>query len=307
MKKLAVAVAISTCLVGLIIAGFPRLGDAATIYGCYGKFIGMVRVVSGPGKCDLKLEIPMSWNSEGPIGPAGPTGATGPQGPQGAQGPAGPAGPEGPQGAQGPAGPAGPEGPQGAQGPAGPAGINVLAGQQCPQGKAVAVVGFDHNGIIICSPALPYEIGERGPAGGIVFYITHGGLHGLEAARADQSAGAAWGCYETEIAGADGTAVGTGAQNTVDIVVGCHVSGIAANIADNYTLNGYDDWFLPSKDELSLLYQQKDVVGGFTTDYYWSSTEVNNGTALMQQFVGNGFQGGYGKDFTLRVRAVRAF
>ena len=291
MKKLAVAVAISTCLVGLIIAGFPRLGDAATIYGCYGKFIGMVRVVSGPGKCDLKLEIPMSWNSEGPIGPAGPTGATGPQGPQGAQGPAGPAGPEGPQGAQG---------------PAGPAGINVLAGQQCPQGKAVAVVGFDHNGIIICSPALPYEIGERGPAGGIVFYITHGGLHGLEAARADQSAGAAWGCYETEIAGADGTAVGTGAQNTVDIVVGCHVSGIAANIADNYTLNGYDDWFLPSKDELNLLYQQKDVVGGFAVDYYWSSTEGGSGYARAQGFdVGNQEYGD--KNYPLRVRAVRAF
>jgi hypothetical protein len=118
MKKLAVAVAISTCLVCLIIAGFPRLGDAAEIYGCYGKLAGLMRIVSGPGQCN-RLENPISWNNVGPEGPAGPTGSMGPAGPTGATGPQGSPGPQGLTGAVGPQGPIGLIGPAGPQGPAG--------------------------------------------------------------------------------------------------------------------------------------------------------------------------------------------
>ena len=106
-----------------------------------------------------------------------------------------------------------------------------------------------------------YAVGDTGPAGGIVFYITDGGLHGLEAAPVDQSASAAWGCFGVPFAGADGTDIGTGAQNTADILAGCGETPIAADIAAGYTLNGFSDWFLPSKDELKELYLQKDVVG----------------------------------------------
>lgn len=166
------------------------------------------------------------------------------------------------------------------------------------------VTGFDQDGNIICLSI--YAIGDTGPAGGIVFYITGVGLHGLEAAPADQSSGAAWGCYGTLIAGADGTAVGTGAQNTADILAGCSESGIAARIADAYTLNGYDDWFLPSKDELNFLYLQKAVVGGFAVGGYWSSTE-NVSSHAWSQIFGDGYQYNTNKNGTLRVRAVRAF
>jgi len=69
-------------------------------------------------------------------------------------------------------------------------------------------------------------------------------------------------------------------------------------------LNGYDDWFLPSKDELNLLYLQKGVVGGFA--YYWSSTEYGSYAAWYQYF-GDGSQNGNSKFITLRVRADRAF
>ncbi len=83
-----------------------------------------------------------------------------------------------------------------------------------------------------------YAIGDAGPAGGIVFYITpgSGGLHGLEAASTDQDGGSGvpWGCYGTEITGADGIAVGTGAQNTSDILAGCSEVGTAAKLADAY-------------------------------------------------------------------------
>jgi hypothetical protein len=182
----------------------------------------------------------------------------------------------------------------------------IAAGQQCAEGTCFA--GYDIDGNIVCSNliTITYTIGDPGPAGGIVFYVYAGGLHGLEAAPADQSSGAEWGCYGTEITGADGTASGTGAQNTADILAGCAESGIAAEHADNYSLNGYDDWFLPSKDELDLLYQQKDVVGGFANDNYWSSTEYNSFNAWYQNFY-NGNQNASGKNYTIRVRAVRAF
>ncbi len=94
MKKLAVAVAIGSCLVGLIIAGIPRLGDAAVIYGCYGKGTwAPLRIVSAPGQC-YKSENPISWNDVGVKGDTGPQGLTGltglkgDKGDPGAQGPA---------------------------------------------------------------------------------------------------------------------------------------------------------------------------------------------------------------------------
>jgi hypothetical protein len=180
----------------------------------------------------------------------------------------------------------------------------IAAGQQCAAGEAVT--GFDQNGNIICSNYVSYAIGDLGPAGGIVFYVYAGGLHGLEAAPQDQSAGAQWGCNGTAISGADGAAVGTGAQNTADILAGCSESGIAARIAHDYSLNGYIDWFLPSTNELDLLFQQRAVVGGFADYYYWSSTEYDNSSALTQYFL-NGIRGNAVKNSTLRVRVVRAF
>src|SRR6185295_12315170 len=62
-----------------------------------------------------------------------------------------------------------------------------------------------------------YALGDIGPAGGLIFYENSNaatdGWRYLEAAPFDQSAGASWGCFRTEIAGARGTVVGTGRQN----------------------------------------------------------------------------------------------
>jgi hypothetical protein len=151
--------------------------------------------------------------------------------------------------------------------------------------------------------------------GGIIAYILQAGdpgydanvPHGLIAAPSDQSTGAQWGCYGTTISGADGTGIGTGNQNTIDIMNGCSTVGIAARICGDLVLNGYSDWFLPSKDELNNLYLNRTAIGGFAAAYYWSSSESNNATAWFQFFY-NGNQDNYGfKDFTYYVRAVRAF
>jgi hypothetical protein len=106
-----------------------------------------------------------------------------------------------------------------------------------------------------------YAIGDTGPAGGIVFYIDEVNGGGIEAALNASSGAARFGCYGTMITGigggtANGTAIGTGAQNTLDIVSReCTTQGgntgypVAADVAAAYTFGGFDDWYLPSKDE----------------------------------------------------------
>jgi hypothetical protein len=142
--------------------------------------------------------------------------------------------------------------------------------------------------------------------GGIVFYFDGSG-GGLVCAESDQSTGAQWGCYGTTIGGT-GTGIGTGAANTAKIVAGCSETGIAARICNDLVLNGYSDWFLPSKDELNLMYQNLKLagIGGFADDYYWSSSESSSYYAWVQYFY-NGYQTNYYKGYNERVRAVRAF
>jgi hypothetical protein len=65
-----------------------------------------------------------------------------------------------------------------------------------------------------------------------------------------------------------------------------------------------DGWRLPTKDELSLMYQHKDILGGFASAYYWSSSENSSNYAWCQNFY-NGDQYNYSKTNTKRFRVVR--
>ena len=149
--------------------------------------------------------------------------------------------------------------------------------------------------------------------GGIVFWLDGSG-GGLIAAPTDHSNTTTWGCQGTLISGADENIIGTGAQNTIDIEAGCGTPGTAADICTNLVLSGYTDWFLPSKNELNLMYQnigQGNALGlGNAGDFniygYWSSTERDMGSAFIQIF-DNGFQGFVSKNSNNYVRAVRAF
>jgi hypothetical protein len=148
-------------------------------------------------------------------------------------------------------------------------------------------------------------IGDRAH-GGIVFYLDGKGS-GLLCAESDQSTAAEWGCYRTTIGGTD-TGILTGAANTSKILAGCSEAGNATRICNDLVLNGYSDWFLPSKDELNLMYQNLKLagIGGFADGLYWSSSEYSSGNAWLQLFT-NGNQNGYDKYSLFRVRAVRAF
>ena len=160
--------------------------------------------------------------------------------------------------------------------------------------------------------------------GGILAYILQPNdpgydanmAHGLIAATSDQGT-AQWGCYGTTIAGADGLAIGTGNQNTIDIMSGCATANIAARKCGDLDLNAYTDWYLPSIDELTKLYfnigqgapAPNTNIGGFTNSYYWSSTESGSNGAWGFAFnYGNaGNATNINKSNTFYVRAVRAF
>jgi hypothetical protein len=150
----------------------------------------------------------------------------------------------------------------------------------------------------------PVTIGQNF-GGGVVFYVTEGGQHGLIAATVDQCTASEWGCFGTSIPGTYGF-IGSGQDNTTAIVNGCSQAGIAARICAELVLNGFNDWFLPSKDELIEMYQQKELIGGFASHYYWSSSQGSINSAWAQDFSGSG--SGYSvKSIPAYVRAIRAF
>jgi hypothetical protein len=151
--------------------------------------------------------------------------------------------------------------------------------------------------------------------GGIIFYIDASGKHGLIAAPGDQGQ-APWGCPSTVISGADGSIIGTGCQNTIDIMNSCSTAGIAARLCGDLVLGGYSDWYLPSKDELNQLYINRDAIENFISySYpsqskgYWSSTEQDFFAACRQTFaISNAGQQGHTPKYnSCSVRAVRSF
>jgi len=167
----------------------------------------------------------------------------------------------------------------------------------------------------------PPQVGEY-KYGGVIFYIfqdgdlgyVEGEYHGLVCATTDQGE-ASWGCAGTTT-DATGTAVGSGASNTTKIENTCTESGTAAELCANLNLNGHDDWYLPSKDELNKIYENKTTIdniaalnGGTALDtgsYYMSSTEASDAEAWVQSFV-NGSPLQITKGFSDKVRAIRTF
>ena len=173
-----------------------------------------------------------------------------------------------------------------------------------------------------------YSIGGIGPGGGIVFHIFSAkgktkGQHGLEAAPVDQDDGSGiqWNNEEFNDTSAVKTGINDGSFNTDRIIIDQGSGSYAALICANYNGGGFGDWYLPSRDELNLMWENladsdgdgsnsgpgdPGNLGGFANDFYWNSSESSSDFAWIQGF-GDGSLGIGSKNGTNRVRAVRAF
>ena len=161
---------------------------------------------------------------------------------------------------------------------------------------------------IFSNCGLTFAIGQS-YQGGKIAYIDSTGQHGLIVATADDIL--QWYNGDYIVTGATGVAIGTGLTNTNTIIAAQGSGSYAAQLCTDYSVLGvggvlYDDWYLPSIDELFQLWLNRAAIGGFTNNYYWSSTEYDNGNALIFSFE-YGYQNSNQKNNYWYVRAVRAF
>ena len=187
--------------------------------------------------------------------------------------------------------------------------------------------------IVLCTMACAfsqqYKIGDEGPGGGIVFYYSEKGFDVYEAdgsvtrcnyleVSKTEVAWATWcSCtYETSYCyiGSAVSEIGFGKTNTYKIINGNHTgdtvssSNCAAKACFEYSTaqTAKGEWFLPSEDELNLLYKNLGTRILATETWHWSSSQTNVRYAWLQSF-SDGVQGRGSKSSARSVRAIRAF
>ena len=163
--------------------------------------------------------------------------------------------------------------------------------------------------------AQAFRIGETGPAGGIIFYDkgnNSGGWRYLEAAPVEAEFQAPWSIRGTGVENTQST-IGSGKRNTQLIVATfSRVSGewdTAAQKCDDLEFGGFDDWFLPSKDELDQMYGQlkRRNLGDFKNEWYWASSGSSPYYLDMQHFRDGSLPGAGSRGSTSQyyVRPIR--
>ena len=185
----------------------------------------------------------------------------------------------------------------------------IIANTSCTKEADVTTKPDASKGSLNARLVDAHYIGEHF-GGGIIFFLDSAGKHGLIAPAADHGEPAAWSFKDT-INGAKATAIGKGYVNTKSIF---KTQGAPQSQDNDYAAadclvfqeNGYQDWYLPSKDELNELYKQKNVVGGFNPYAYWSSSEATVSKAWLQNF-GSGLQTTQVKIASYAFRPVRRF
>lgn len=168
-----------------------------------------------------------------------------------------------------------------------------------------------------------YKIGTFGPAGGIVFYdkgVFSNGWRYLEAAPFETEFKAQWGASNQDVPGTS-TGLGFGKRNTELIVERLRQlgeTGRAAQLCASLNFDGFNDWFLPSKDELNFMYLNLhwkglgnfDISSNNRNNFYFSSSQDSLNFAWSQNFRDGSQYNAYGssmKNITWSVRAIRAF
>ncbi len=189
---------------------------------------------------------------------------------------------------------------------------------------------------VACKPEIEitYSIGDIGPAGGYIFY--ENATYETDGWRYLESAPAGWSGSPGDPTAIfafywDGTAfqtagtaagVGSGEDNTTAIIgnvmytnnlhntiASAYAAKLCADLVLTHAGHDYDDWFMPSKDELDLMFQnlKQQNLGGFENFSYWCSTEFSADSAWNQYFVTGTTNSSALRSNTFRVRPVRAF
>jgi hypothetical protein len=195
----------------------------------------------------------------------------------------------------------------------------------------LGINGTTYGGSTSCASGGTCSVGDLAPGGGYVFYVSATTINvaagisdgGIYLATAPQTwnggvvdPNASWGCGGTTISGSFSNAVGSGAENTRLINAGCATAGIASRITADSSAAGFTDWFLPSIDELTLIYNNLKVPGlsNLQSWNYWSSTQSTSnaaGSAKYWWFGSGALSGETDKNNSvgsnMYVRAIRAF
>jgi hypothetical protein len=165
-------------------------------------------------------------------------------------------------------------------------------------------------------PALPTVIGEASNGGFYAGDITDGGnWYKLIVADIEADAyGLPWGDSGTDLSSAES---GTNGPANTEAMRGS-ATHEAGNHCLDYRGGGFDDWYMPARDELAAIYQnlgldksppadfQTSGQQAFDAGYYWCSTQYSSSRAWIRRF-SDGFENYYGKDGVTgrRVRPVR--
>ena len=171
----------------------------------------------------------------------------------------------------------------------------------------------------------PQEIGDIYQGGKIIYifqpgdsdYVqaeTHGLIIPISAITTTPSNWATfimgeYGCLGSTI-GNTLSSLGSGIANTNSITTNCTSNQSGAYKCKNLTIGGYSDWFLPSKNEVAIIYQNYTAVGGvypIQSQGVWCSTEINSNYAWVCSFDGGGGWVSLPKDYVFNIKPLRKF
>ena len=158
-----------------------------------------------------------------------------------------------------------------------------------------------------------HRVGDK-YQGGVIIWLSADGSKGIIIALTDITAN--WWSRLTgaNSVGAGGAAIGDGLANTNAMMGNAVAAACAAKGCTDYKVSilegsaiiTYSDWVLPSQAELYLGWINKDAIGNFKSDWYWSSTEISYKRAVGINF-GSGSASIYDKNNNMNVRPIRYF